>query len=90
MWAWTGPKWMRPGSRFSRAMWLVSLPVAAFLIGFGWAQVGTGSSRGGVAFLVVWTVGIVAIEVWNFRTVYLARGRHAGALQRATDEPGPR
>ncbi len=50
----------------------------------------TRSSRGGVAFLVVWTVGIVAIEAWNFRTMYLGRGRRAEALQRATDEPGAR
>lgn len=90
MWVWAGPRWMRPGTRFSRAMWLASLPVAALLIWFGWTHVGTGSTGGGVAFLVVWTLGIVAIEAWNFRTVYLGRGGQARALQRATDEQDPR
>jgi hypothetical protein len=90
MWVWAGPKWMRPGSRFSRVMWLASLPVAALLIWFGWTQVGSGSTGEGVAFLVVWTVGIVAIEVWNFRTMYLGRGGRAEALQRAIDEQDPR
>lgn len=90
MWVWVGPKWMRPGSRFSRVIWLVSLPVAAFLIWFGWTRVGTGSTGGGLAFLVVWTVGIVAIEAWNFRTMYLKRGAHAEAVQRASDDHGSR
>ena len=90
MWVWVGPKWLRPGSRFSRAMWLVSLPVAAFLIWFGWTRVGTGSTAGGVAFLVIWTVGVVAIEAWNFRTMYLGRGRQAEAVRRAGHEDGPR
>jgi hypothetical protein len=67
-------------------MWLVSLPVAAFLIWFGWTRVGAESIGGGVAFLVVWTVGIIAIEAWNFRTLYLARGRRAAVVQRAMDE----
>jgi hypothetical protein len=87
---WVGPKWMRPGSRFSRAMWLASLPVAAVLIWFGWTQVGTGSNSEGMVFLVVWTVGIVAIEAWNFRTMYLGRGRRAESIQRATDQREPR
>lgn len=86
MWVWVGPRWMRPGGRFSRVMWIVSLPVAAFLVWFGWTQVGTGGTGGGLAFLVVWTVGIVAIQAWNFRTMYLGRGRHAEAVQRAGDE----
>lgn len=43
-----------------------------------------------MVFLVVWTVGIVAMEAWNFRAVYLGRGRRAHALQRATDEQNPR
>ncbi|NIH69222.1 hypothetical protein FB380_003710 [Modestobacter marinus] len=89
MWVRVRPKWMRPGSRFSRATWLASLPVAAVLIWFGWMQVGTGSTGEGKVFLVVWTVGIVAIEAWNFRTLYLGRGRRAEALQRSTDEQGP-
>jgi hypothetical protein len=71
-------------------MWRVSLPVAVFLIWFGWTRVGTGSTGGGVAFLVAWTVGIVAIEAWNFRTMYLGRGRQAEALRRASDEDGSR
>jgi hypothetical protein len=71
-------------------MWLVSLPVAAFLIWFGWTRVGTGSTAGGVAFLVIWTVGVVAIEAWNFRTMYLGRGRQAEAVRRAGHEDGPR
>lgn len=83
---WAGPTWMRPGGRVSRAMWLGSLPLAAFLIWFGWTQVGTGSTGGGLAFLVAWTVGIVAIVGWNFRNMYLGRGRRAGATQRAVDE----
>ena len=90
MWVWVGPQRMRPGSRFSRAMWLVSLPVAAFLIWFGWTRVGTGSTGGGVAFLVVWTVGIVAIEAWNVRTMYLGRGGYAEDLRPAGDEDGSR
>lgn len=90
MCVWAGPKWMRPGSRFSKVMWLVSLPVAAFLIWFGWTRVGTGSTGAGVAFLVVWTIGIVAIEAWNFRTMYLGRGRQAEALRRASDGDGSR
>ena len=80
---WAGPAWMRPGGRVSRAMWLGSLPLAAFLIWFGWTQVGTGSTGGGLAFLVAWTAGIVAIVAWNFRTMYLGRGRHAEAVERA-------
>jgi hypothetical protein len=90
MWVWVGPKWMRPGSRFSRAMWLASLPVAALLIWFGWTQVGAGSTAEGTVFLVVWTVGIVAMEAWNFRSMYLGRGGRAEAIQRATDEQRPR
>jgi hypothetical protein len=43
-----------------------------------------------VAFLVAWTVGIVAIEAWNFRTMYLGRGRQAEALRRARDADGSR
>ncbi|MCU1615680.1 MAG: hypothetical protein JWO98_3220 [Frankiales bacterium] len=42
----------------------------------------------GEASLVVWTVGVVAMESWNFRTLYLARGRRAEAVQRAMDEQG--
>jgi hypothetical protein len=90
MWVWVGPKWMRPGSRFSRAMWLVSLPVAAVLIWLAWTTVGTGDTRGGVVFLVIWTVGLIAIEAWNFRTMYLGRGRRAEAIQRAADEQDAR
>jgi hypothetical protein len=86
MWVWVGPRWMRPGGRFSRAMWLASLPVAAVLIWFGWTQVGTGSTGEGTAFLVVWTAGIVAIEAWNFRTMYLGRGGRAAAVRRAIEE----
>jgi len=71
-------------------MWLVSLPLAALLIWFGWTRVGTRSTGGGVAFLVVWTVGIVAIQAWNFRTMYLGRGRQAEAFRRAYDEDGSR
>ena len=63
MWVWVGPRWMRPGRRFSRVMWFVSLPVAVFMNWFGWTWVGPGSTGGGVAFLVVWTAGIIAIEV---------------------------
>ena len=74
---WAGPAWMRPGGRVSRVMWLVSLPVAAFLIWFGWARVGTGSTEGSWHSSSVWTAGIVAIEAWNFRTMYLGRGRQA-------------
>ena len=83
---WTGPGWMRPGSRFARVMWLVSLPVAVFLIWFGWTVVGTGGTAGGVAFLVVWTAGIIGIEIWNFRTAYLAHGRAAETPRRASNE----
>jgi hypothetical protein len=90
MWVWVGPKWMRPGSRFNRAMWLLSLPVAGFLTWFAWAKVGTGPGGTGVAFLVVWTLGVVAIEAWNFRTMYLGRGRRAEAVQRAIDEQDAR
>lgn len=86
MWVWVGPKWMRPGGRFSRVMWFVSLPVAAVLIWLGWTKVGAGSPGGGIAFLVIWTVGIIAIEAWNFRTLYLGRGRRAAIVQRAMDE----
>jgi len=86
MWVWVGPKWMRPGGRFSRAMWFVSLPVAAFLLWFGWTKVGAGSPGGGRAFLVIWTVGIIAIGAWNFRTLYLGRGRRATTIQRAMDD----
>lgn len=86
MWIWVGPRWMRPGSRFSRVMWFVSLPVAAFMIWFGWTKLGPGSTGAGVAFLVVWTAGILAMEAWNFRTLYLGRGRSAATLQRAMDE----
>jgi len=89
MWVWVGPKWMRPGGRFSRAMWLASLPVAAVLIWFGWTQVGTGSTVEGKVFLTVWTVGIVAIEAWNFRTLYLGRGRSAEAVRRLADREEP-
>ena len=39
-------------------------------------------------FLVVWTIGIVAIEAWTFRTMYLGRGRNAEAIRRASDEQG--
>jgi hypothetical protein len=67
-------------------MWFVSLPVAACLIWFGWTKVGAGSTGGGMAFLVIWTVGIVVIEAWNFRTMYLGRGRRATTIQRAMDE----
>ncbi len=90
MWLWVGPKWRRPGSRFSRAMWLASLPVAAVLIWFGWTRAGTGSTGGGAVFLVAWTAGIVAITAWNFRTMYLGRGARAEALHRATDQQDPR
>lgn len=90
MWVWVGPKWMRPGSRFSRAMWLVSLPVAAFLIWLAWTTVGAGNTSGGAVFLVIWTVGLIAIEAWNFRTIYLGRGRRAEAIQRAADEQDAR
>lgn len=86
MWVWVGPKWMRPGSRFSRAMWFVSLPVAAFMIWFGWTQLGARSGGGGRVFLVIWTVGIIAMEAWNFRTAYLGRGRRATSIQRAMDD----
>ena len=89
MWVWMGRKRMRPGSRFSRAMWLASLPVAAVLIWFGWTQVGTGSTVEGKIFLIVWTVGIVAIGAWNFRTMYLGRGRGAEAVRRLTDPKEP-
>ena len=85
MWVWVAPKWARPGSRFSRAMWWASLPVAAVLIWLAWTTVGTGNTSGGVAILVAWTVGVVAIEAWNFRTMYLRRGRRAEAVQRAAD-----
>ncbi len=77
---------MRPGGCFSRAVWFVSPPVAAFLMWFGWTKVGAGSSSGGKAFLIVWTVGIIAIEARNFRTMYLARDRRASTIQRAMDE----
>jgi hypothetical protein len=87
---WTGPKWARPGSRFSRGMWWVSVLVALFLIVFGWAVVGTGGTPGGVAFLVAWTVGLIAITAWNFYTGYLGRGRRAEAAQRADDDPDSR
>jgi hypothetical protein len=90
MWVWTGPDWMRPGGRFAKVMWLVSLPVAAFLIWLGWAEVGAGDTGGGAAFLVAWTVGIVAIEAWNFRTLYLGRGRQREAFDRARNEKDPR
>ena len=83
MWVWVGPRWMRPGSRFSRVMWFVSLPVAAFMIWFGWTHIAPRSSGGGVVFLVVWTLGILVIEAVNFRTMYLARGRQAEAINRA-------
>lgn len=90
MWVWVGPKWMRPGSRFSRAVWIVSLPVAAVLIWLAWTTVGTGDTSGGVVFLVIWTAGLIAIEAWNFRTMYLGRGRRAEAIQRAADEQDAR
>ena len=86
MWVWVGPTWMRPGSRFSRAMWLVSLPVAAVLIWFAWTQVGTQPEGTSLVFLLAWTAAVIAIEGWNFRTMYLGRGRRAEALQRAMDE----
>lgn len=86
MWVWVGPKWMRPGGRFSRAMWLVSLPVAAVLIWFGWTKADARSTGGGIAFLAIWTVGIMAIEAWNVRTMYLGRGRRAMTIQRAMNE----
>ena len=89
MWVWVGPTWMRPGSRFSRAMWLVSLPVAAVLIWFAWTTVEQPDGTGRV-FLLVCTVAVVAIEAWNFRTMYLGRGRRAEALQRAMDERSAR
>jgi hypothetical protein len=60
------------------------------LIWLGWTQVGTGSTAGGTAFLVVWTAGIVAMEAWNFRTMYLGRGRRAEALRRTTEQQEPR
>jgi hypothetical protein len=86
MWFWMGPTWMRPGSRFSRVMWIVSLPVAAVLIWFAWTRT-VGRPHGtGLAFLLVWTVAVVAIEAWNFRTMFLGRGRRAEAMQRAMDE----
>jgi hypothetical protein len=52
--------------------------------------VGAGSTGEGKVFLVLWTVGIVAMEAWNFRTMYLGRGRRAEAIQRATDQQEPR
>ena len=90
MWVWVGPTWMRPGSRFSRAMWLVSLPVAGVLIWFAWTKAVEQPDGKGFAFLVVWTVAVVGIEAWNFRTMYLGRGRRAEALQRAMDERSAR
>ena len=86
MWVWVGPKWMRPGSRFSRAMWLASLPVAALLIWVARTDLGASADGTGRAFLIVWTVGLVAIEAWNFRTLYLGRGRRAEAVQSAIDQ----
>jgi hypothetical protein len=71
-------------------MWLASLPVAAVLIWFGWIEVSAGSAGGGKVFLVVWTVGIVAMEAWNFRTMYLGQGRRAEDIGRATDQRAPR
>jgi hypothetical protein len=56
------------------------------MIWFGWTRVGARTNGGGVAFLVVWTLGIIAIEAWNFRTMYLGRGRSATAVQRAMDD----
>jgi len=71
-------------------MWLVSLPVAALLIWFGWAGIGTGGTGGGVTFLVAWTVGIVAIQAWNFHTLYLGRERQADAFSRVHNKKDPR
>ncbi|MCZ2811630.1 MULTISPECIES: hypothetical protein [unclassified Modestobacter] len=64
--------------------------MAALLIWFGWTHMDAGSAAGGVGFLVAWTVGIVAITAWNFRTMYLGRGARAEALQRAIEEHDPR
>ena len=86
MWVWVGPTWMRPGSRFARAMWLTSLPVAAVLIWVAWSTVGVRGAKAGVALLVGWTVVVLAVEAWNFRTMFLGRGRRARALLRAIDE----
>ncbi|MGZ4509408.1 MAG: hypothetical protein ACXVX0_19350 [Blastococcus sp.] len=83
MWVWVGPKWMRPGGRAARVMWLVSLPVAAVMIGLAWTSFGHARHAGTPAFLVVWTVLIVGIEAVNFRTLYLGRGRRADAVNRA-------
>jgi hypothetical protein len=71
------PKWLRPGGRGARAGWVASLVLAAFLIGIGWAQFMN------VIVRILWTVAIVAIEVHNFRTLCLGRGRQADSMRRA-------
>lgn len=87
MWVWVGPRWMRPGSRFARVMWLISLPIAVGMIIFVWSTFGLGrGSAASQAFLVIWTLGLVAIEAVNFRTLYLGRGRRAAAVQRAVEQ----
>jgi hypothetical protein len=84
MWVWVGPKWARPGGQGARFLWFVSLLVAGALVGGAWASI---PPRGaGLAFLAVWTVGVVAVEIWNFRTMVLARGRRAEAIQRGLDQ----
>jgi len=90
VWVWVGPKWMRPGSRAARIMWLVSLPVAAVMIGVAWTSFRHARPAGAPVFLVVWTVLIIGIEAVNFRTLYLGRGRRAEAVTRAfADEAAP-
>jgi hypothetical protein len=64
-------------------MWLLSLPVAAVLIGLAWTSFRHARPAGAPVFLVVWTVLIVAIEAVNFRMLYLGRGRRADAVNRA-------
>lgn len=89
MFIWVGPRWMGPGTRFSKIAFTISVPLAIFMIVIAWTSFRHGTHSHlypTTIFRVLWTALLIAIEAFNFYTWVLARGPYARRILAAADK----